>query len=537
MKLRNLFLASVACAGLFAACSNAMDEVIENKQEQEQVDVDAYASFTFVMPAGSGARALATEDGSSEENNFTSVKILLFKADGTAGDAFTLGRSAFTPTTTGGATYYTTKDDLGISSPGAYSVHVLVNPTTSFDKLATLAEYEAELEVVATKTGDYCVDNKFLMTNADNKVNVEIKKEHNKGNAAKMTVRVERMAAKVTFTAKANNEYTVENSNGIKVTFDAFKVINTRSNAFGLRRAGISAAAAVIGEKEIVATNYVIDNIFAQKTSTHNQTLFNANYSRRHDTYVAFRKLNANAADQPLAYCLENTMEQTSQINGWSTGIIFRGKLNVPTAQVGGTVDAKGNLYRYDGQFYATLQDLVKGTDKGWDGTNNTGGLTNDVLGIKANKGGKTIQEYLTSINDRNTLYDSFRVEFFVGGHTYYTTWLRHQDNGAEGMGIMEFAIVRNNVYKVSINKVGKIGSFTSGTPGAPDPTKPELGQEDVTNGGTNPEIPGDVADSGEPTLPVVPVDPSNPDETTNVFLTVGIEVLPWTVRSNNVDL
>ena len=89
-----------------------------------------------------------------------------------------------------------------------------------------------------------------------------------------------------------------------------------------------------------------------------------------------------------------------------------------------------------------------------------------------------------------------------VGGYfCYYFYWNRHNDNGNNGvMGPMEFATVRNNVYKLSVTKLRQLGH-----PGDPkdDPT---------------PDKPGD------------------PDEEDVVYIDVKIEVLPWVVRVNNIE-
>jgi hypothetical protein len=64
----------------------------------------------------------------------------------------------------------------------------------------------------------------------------------------------------------------------------------------------------------------------------------------------------------------------------------------------------------------------------------------------------------------------------------------------------MEYAVVRNNVYKLAVTGVSKYGH-----PG--DPT-------------------------GDPD----PETPSDPDETKNVYFQVSVKVLPWVVRVNNIE-
>lgn len=87
------------------------------------------------------------------------------------------------------------------------------------------------------------------------------------------------------------------------------------------------------------------------------------------------------------------------------------------------------------------------------------------------------------------------------GYYCYYFYWNRHNDNGNNSlMGPMEFATVRNNVYKLSVTKIGKLG---------------------------HPTIPTDDPD---------PIVPDTPDEDDDVYMSVELEVLPWVVRVNDIE-
>lgn len=86
------------------------------------------------------------------------------------------------------------------------------------------------------------------------------------------------------------------------------------------------------------------------------------------------------------------------------------------------------------------------------------------------------------------------------GYYCYYFYWNRHNDNNLNGkMGPMEFAIVRNNVYKLSVNAVNRLGH----------PRNPD----------NDPH----------------PFNPNDPDEESLVYLNVDLKVLPWVVRVNNI--
>ena len=65
---------------------------------------------------------------------------------------------------------------------------------------------------------------------------------------------------------------------------------------------------------------------------------------------------------------------------------------------------------------------------------------------------------------------------------------------------LMEFGVVRNNVYKLAVTKIDRLGH-------------PRISDNDPD-----------------------PIDPDDPDEKSDVYLTVSVEVLPWTVRINNIE-
>ena len=87
------------------------------------------------------------------------------------------------------------------------------------------------------------------------------------------------------------------------------------------------------------------------------------------------------------------------------------------------------------------------------------------------------------------------------GYYCYYFYWNRHNDNGKSGeMGPMEFATVRNNVYKLAVTGINSFG-HPRVTVYDPDPEKPW-----------------------------------DPDEPRLRYIQVQVEVLPWVVRVNDIE-
>src|SRR5699024_6380891 len=78
-----------------------------------------------------------------------------------------------------------------------------------------------------------------------------------------------------------------------------------------------------------------------------------------------------------------------------------------------------------------------------------------DELGKAENE--NTDTEHDIKISSNNTI------------ECYYPYWIRHGNNGKDKeMGIMEFGIVRNNIYKLSVSTIKNFGPLEL-TPGTPD--------------------------------------------------------------------
>lgn len=120
----------------------------------------------------------------------------------------------------------------------------------------------------------------------------------------------------------------------------------------------------------------------------------------------------------------------------------------------------------------------------------------------------RSFRHLLTEGSDasRFTLYDASNEEVERGGagwgyYCYYFWWLKHNDNGIQGrMGPMEFATVRNNVYKVTVDKISSIGHSLN-TLNDPEPLTPET-----------------------------------PDEDDKIYIDVSMKVVPWVVRKNSAQ-
>ncbi|MCH5178306.1 MAG: Mfa1 fimbrilin C-terminal domain-containing protein [Prevotellaceae bacterium] len=147
--------------------------------------------------------------------------------------------------------------------------------------------------------------------------------------------------------------------------------------------------------------------------------------------------------------------------------------------------------------------DILNKTDLAEEGKYNKEYQIDFATGDKTNDAEK-IQKFMTTAPKSNiTVYEPSDEKDGegLGYYCYYFYWNRHNDNLKSGrMGNMEFATVRNNVYKLAVTKINKFG---------------------------HPGIPGHDPD---------PSEPEDPDEEELDYIQVRVEVLPWVVRVNDIE-
>ena len=238
-------------------------------------------------------------------------------------------------------------------------------------------------------------------------------------------------------------------------------------------------------------------------------------------------------------YVTENTIPGiNNQENGISTGIVFKGKIQATTDVpqslqdaingATGDSDADAILYAYSNQLYVSWKEVRKaaldataneefkkavfGTPKNTpsetvysDDASSPDYMWNIWYNEKGHKDAAALsafKEVATNNEHQFTLYQSSMDENDGAGYyCYYFYWNRHNDNGNNGvMGPMEFAVVRNNVYKLSVVDINRLGH-------------PRLSENDPD-----------------------PVDPGTPDEKGDIYLKLSVEVLPWVVRINDIE-
>lgn len=174
-----------------------------------------------------------------------------------------------------------------------------------------------------------------------------------------------------------------------------------------------------------IAANYVLDpkTLAAQPAEQDYEVYFNTYFSSEGWTQQ-YQKETVRGSDTYtyVSYVLENVMinNPAVSVNDYSTGIVFAAVYSPDGMSGEGN---RSDFYWYNGKAYSSLKSI------------GLPGATEDN-------------------------YENYGIRFYEGGRCYYTYWINHADDGDDNsIGPMEFAIVRNNVYKINVTGISGIGT------------------------------------------------------------------------------
>lgn len=515
--MKKLFVCALALAA-FVACDkepNVSGGEAGNVYMKFSVKMETTRTGTDVddpnNPNDSNSDATPdVEVGKDRENKISKVDIVLTKADG----AYVVAENVtIAPASTD--TYVASFNSKSLIAGTAYDVYIYANCSAPATK---------NLDATSTESVDNMTkDNQFWMTNAYAATSVDIPTDMSAHTTPANPLNlgahyVERSMARFDFMPKNNNVFTL--ADGVTVTLTKAAIINQSKEFYMLRRVSTDGTAngAVVGGVE-TRTNYVVDTDYAAKAGgwvADVKLEDNFDYHMTAPAGWVWKSIAAadlteadswvgtnDGTDDPKGdettpehdlneyyiwqYAKENTIPNVeAQDHGISTGVVFKGK-------IAGDVIANANnerIYVFENKLYGTWEQVVAGA------------ANSATLQAAVNK--------ITAIEAPNA--EDYAAAGFTGYsadkdgnyYAYYYYWNRHNDNADNTtMGIMEFAVVRNNVYKLCVDKINKFGH--------PDPTVPENPDPD-------------------------PVDPTDPDEEIDYYFTVTVKVLPWVVRVNHIE-
>lgn len=548
-----LMFAALLATG-FWACSDEVD--VPDNGGTETTD-KVYMSFDLQLPTATRSATDATgttnsdatpdsEEGTDAENAVSSMCVVLATKDNSNNFTQAATSNLLKPQSTdnpdgytgsGDGPYIATFEEDALNIPEGTSVTVFVvcnpsvdatgNPDVSnlFTKTGTVAENDKELTSTIAKAHN------FLMTNAKATTTITmpstaVLNASTKSNPIDLgEVQVERVAARFDYKdgSPATTEphtYPIENT-GVNVVLTDIALMNLSKNYYYLRRVSprsstnanqYTADSYTIAGTEL-NNNFVVDTDAADKLSEKDLSVNYFYHVGSKDainptsTSFDYKTLSDLSTDDKWTgadgykvwrYATENTMPSVnSQLHKYTTGVIFKGKLTETTTDENSKLlDGTNAVYVFGNKLYGS-----------WAKVKAAATSTNADASLKAAyesiANGDTAPDKSDAANVGFTVYEPTDDGVY---NVYYYYWNRHNDNATSNdkketeMGIMEYAVVRNNVYKLSVTDINLFGH----------PADPE----------------------GDPD----PEDPEDPDEEKITYLRVSVRVLPWVVRVNNIE-
>lgn len=531
----------------WAACSDDTDASGGENPEEAR----AYTTVTIAVPNGvaetrasdptADTDGTSTETGLKDEYKVTKANLYLFP--GGTGSSFGSAKlteiisiSQFTQTTT------TTTDQKTIVwtskktalTPGDYRIYIVVNGTVngvgdSDKETLTEADFLAKTTAAATSVIAAVPSDGLVMAsrspNSNNSNTLPyIAQEITKDPEQTIAATVERVMGKITVTAGGTNASSAATANKYTsfsttvtaignitdITLKNYYVVNARKEGYYFRHV----------DKESTVTNplteanygnssatlpYVTDPKTYNKTYTSTPALANSygdwylqgssafgllSFGTFSGTYTDMPGYSSGAVETKVAaYCYENTMLKDKQKNGYTTGIVFKAEIapsKMMQKKSSGdgveettTIGSIGEIFYHSGIFYKDIEALKEAGVLLADGT-----TSSSASGAPADLKKNDVQCFKKGNTDG---------KFFC----YYPYWIKHLPSDT-AEDVMEFGIVRNNVYQVTVASIQGVG-------------KDGVTENIITDTET--------------------------DDPTTVLLNVKLSIKPWVVRTNSAVL
>lgn len=574
MKIKHLFGLAVIAA-MSASCSSNEDLGTAGPGTGTNEAGVGYAIFTINLPSVSGTRAADAggaemAEGTPEEYKVSNATALIFQKYGSDEGSYkfvesvTLPIDGWTDDSTPGIT--TTSKKLvakltNVDTKNDYSVLILLNNKNV--NLPTVGQSYNDWNsknILTPSVTDWAGSDGFYMANAPLKgsaaspatlVHIDKDKiyaseaEANKPtNDCAATVFVERGVAKMTVAAPGTitvKDKATSNDTQSKVTFSKWALDITNKKTYAVHNIdGLSKDFSDIWTTErFTGTN---NRVYWGTDPNYNLAELNTNDAKRKEEFnfiTAPSEINkdfTNTTNTNPVYCLENTFNLANMYQGQTTRVIFKATYTPKD-------DAGSPLAEQDGTFYTIgnmtniLNEAALKTAVNTAATSVLPGCTVDYTNLKtegshvitladikdstgktlvADKdySGKTGTQIVKEINDKLGLIDGAgHAEAMVGintyaqGVTYYiarvkhfgslTPWNSGESYGTDNLKYLgRYGMLRNNWYELTVGNV-----YGPGYPGVP------------------------------------PVDPNQPDDENEKYLSVSVKILSWAKRSDTVDL
>lgn len=378
-------------------------------------------------------------------------------------------------------------------TPGKYKVYVLANYKNSQNALTPIIKGSTDMkaefgltDIAKLSTTDY-----FFMTNTSAPTAKVIEKDatgkevddagkemtDGKTNLNLLTVDVERAVSKVTFgNSDTQLSFDIKEGNNTiaTATLEGASLINLNKKMFLVKDG-------TLAQNKPVTTNdwpYPVD-------PNYNETSI--------DIATNFAQTSASeftALKSAKFYCPENTMAAAAQLNGQTTGVVYKVKYTpkdgyyTVLAAVNGT-DSYSKMFEEvlklgvgvkdeaitDKIFTeATAEDKTAGTFYSYNGyvfKSKAGACLYKAIATNKDDKAETVNTDFTksmSENDKD-------IQTYKNGYCYYTAWIKHNPTSKIYLEQDKYGVVRNFWYELTVNSIKKLGYSQ---PTYKDPTDPD---------------------------------------------------------------
>lgn len=505
MRLEKMFCVGFAMA-MLAGCNNEELLTTNSENTSQPSSGDAYLALSLSMVNGANTRASSTENaGTAEEWTVQNARVVLFNDSLDSAKVVNVIDLAFNASPSNVANLVS--DAFPVDSTAKF-VLVLANPVQPFKdrivrgvRLATIKEtFVLEDSDIASmsKTKEFFMNNVKLVdcsgfivkydSSNPSTTTGNLKEEAKK---KPVLVEVDRAVAKVSLTTPSKKT-SFDNENA-KISLIKWR-INVTNRKFNLLP---DTAQLHLGSKPI----------YYKDANYSNNLTLGAGYFKEFKVDNEFVTYTGVKPGGEELYCIENTMQANQQKYAYTTQVVLQVRY-LPKKDIEGN-EITNSWFRYEGRVY-TLEQLKKAYKES---VNTNPGLIAACSDFAEKAVGNNIlfdDIQAGMLNDTiASKVGNSEIEYFHEGLCYYKIMIRHDQDNNQLMSLGRYGVVRNNWYNLNVKSINE--------PGLPYPKDPVLvlnpdGSEDIT-------------------------DLDNTDDDAQNYISVDIQVKPWTKWNQDVEL
>lgn len=477
MKTKQLFFCSLTGLTLLAASCSSNDEAL-NGGDGTTSEGKTYAQIAISVANSATTRADGDNTGddvfgTDDEYTVNDLTVVLANENDIA-------MQVITPT----LKTVSNKDEADkqvrvtepfTCTPGKYKVYVLANYKNSQSSLSPIIKGSTDMKMVFG-IGDITklyTENNFFMTNVSapeekdivekatgKEVNDDGTEKTGGKNVNLVTVNVERAVSKVTFGNTADKlSFNIEEGGNIIATakLEGVSLINLNKKMYLVKDGQTATNKPVTGEwpypKDPNYDNTSMDKAYITANFTQNEAS------------------SFSAPSDAKFYCPENTMSALAQLNGQTTGVVYKvnykpeGKYYTELAAENGT-DSYSQMFEKvlalgdDVRDVAITKTIFTDADK-TDGTfySYNGYVFKSMAGARLYKAIATANPGAdaAAVNTAFTNGNEDGIQTYTKGDCYYTAWIKHNPGGTT-MQQDKYGVVRNFWYELTVNSIKKLG-------------------------------------------------------------------------------